>query len=174
MVNKQLGCAIGVAMGTTFCGVTGSSSIACRWDITGPPPVRAARLMQYALNNNIEVAIDESLFSDSLAATRVSLLDPAVELKGSRKPCSVYRLSGSSLYSAFRVLESFTSEAPNKAVQQVQKSINTGRARCGVILSGFLFAGKKRVAQLAAASCNLVPYSVSRLLLSRFLIVIGT
>jgi hypothetical protein len=53
LVEKEVGCAIGMAIGSTFCGVTGSSSVACRWDITGPPPVRAARLMQYALANNL-------------------------------------------------------------------------------------------------------------------------
>jgi class 3 adenylate cyclase len=33
LVKKKLGCAIGMAIGSTFCGVTGSSSVACRWDI---------------------------------------------------------------------------------------------------------------------------------------------
>ena len=41
LVDKQVGCAIGMALGSTFCGVTGSVSVACRWDITGPPAVRA-------------------------------------------------------------------------------------------------------------------------------------
>eukprot|EP00977_Amphora_coffeiformis_P009886 scaffold2290_cov170-Amphora_coffeaeformis.AAC.6 len=31
--QKQIGCAIGIA-GSTFCGVTGSKEVACRWDIT--------------------------------------------------------------------------------------------------------------------------------------------
>jgi len=41
LIEQQVGCAIGVAIGPTFCGVTGSSTVSCRWDITGPPPVRA-------------------------------------------------------------------------------------------------------------------------------------
>jgi class 3 adenylate cyclase len=33
LVEREVGCAIGMAIGSTFCGVTGSSSVACRWDI---------------------------------------------------------------------------------------------------------------------------------------------
>ena len=44
LVGQEVGCAIGMAQGPTFCGVTGCSTTACRWDVTGPPAVRAARL----------------------------------------------------------------------------------------------------------------------------------
>ncbi|CAB9511982.1 cyclase type 10 [Seminavis robusta] len=159
LVNKQIGCAIGVAMGSTFCGVTGSSDIACRWDITGPHPVRAARLMQYALLNGFEVAIDESLLEDPMAATRMTTLDTVVEIKGSPEPCTVYGLSGSKLYSVFRVMENHAERVHNRAVHQVRKCINTGRTRCGVILTGSLFAGKKAVCQQAASLSDLVPFT---------------
>ena len=33
--ERQVGCAIGMAQGSTFCGVTGCRDVACRWDITG-------------------------------------------------------------------------------------------------------------------------------------------
>lgn len=158
LVSKQIGCAIGVAMGSTFCGVTGSSGIACRWDITGPHPVRAARLMQYALLNKCEVAIDGSLLEDSMAATRMTVIDPCVEIKGSPDPCVVYGLSGSKIYSVFRVLENTPGIATNKAVNQVRKCINTGRTRCAVILTGAPFAGKKTICQKAAALSDLVPF----------------
>ena len=158
LVSKQIGCAVGMAMGATFCGVTGSSGVACRWDITGPHPVRAARLMQYALMNKCQVAIDGSLLKDSMAATRMTVLDPCVEIKGSPEPCVVYGLSGSKIYSVFRVLENTPGHATNKAVNQVRKSINTGRTRCAVILTGAPFAGKKTVCQKAAALSDLVPF----------------
>jgi hypothetical protein len=135
LVRKQLGCAIGVAMGQTFCGVTGSR-VACRWDITGPSAVRAARLMQYATDQDREVVIDGSLFNDPMAATRMALIDEAVNIKGTSEPVSVYRLSGSNLYSVFRVLDDATGTVHNKSVQQVRKSINTGRSRCAVIVTG--------------------------------------
>jgi hypothetical protein len=60
-----------MAKGSTFCGVTGSGSVACRWDITGPPAVCAARLMQFALEKDVEVAIDQSVYDDPAAATRM-------------------------------------------------------------------------------------------------------
>ena len=69
---KQVGCVIGMASGLTFCGVIGSSTVACRWDIAGPTPVRAARLMQYALSiEELDVAIDQSVYDDPMATTRV-------------------------------------------------------------------------------------------------------
>jgi class 3 adenylate cyclase len=105
LAEKQVGCAIGMASGSTFCGITGSSKIACRWDVTGAPPVRAARLMQYALQAEITVAIDQSVYDDPMAATRMELLVPGIEVKGSSKPIPVYKLSESKMFSAFRVLE---------------------------------------------------------------------
>jgi len=105
LVEKQVGCAIGMASGSTFCGVTGSASVACRWDITGPPPVRAARLMQFAQQSGIEVAIDQSVYDDPMAATRLELLQRAVSLKGTVPTVPVYKLSDSNSYAAFRVLE---------------------------------------------------------------------
>ena len=105
LIGQQVGCAIGMAQGSTFCGVTGCSNVACRWDITGPPAVRAARLMQYALSADVEVAIDQSVYHDPMAATRMCLLTGSVKLKGSKDAIPVYTLSQSSLSSAFRVLE---------------------------------------------------------------------
>ena len=105
LVEKQVGCAIGMASGSTFCGVTGSSSVACRWDIAGFPPVRASRLMQYALRTEIEVAIDQSVYSDPMASTRLELLHRAITLKGTAGTVPVYALSNSKCYAAFRVLE---------------------------------------------------------------------
>jgi class 3 adenylate cyclase len=105
LVEKQVGCAIGMSSGSTFCGVTGSSNFACRWDITGPPPVRAARLMQYALQSSVEVAIDQSVYNDPMAATRMELVERAVLVKGTEGTIPIYTLSSSTSYAAFRVLE---------------------------------------------------------------------
>jgi class 3 adenylate cyclase len=110
LVDQQVGCAIGMALGSTFCGVTGSGTVACRWDITGPPAVRAARLMQFALSENVEVAIDQSVYEDDMAATMMKELRHAVPLKGSAQPVVVYTLSPCSWYSAFRVLETVHGE----------------------------------------------------------------
>jgi hypothetical protein len=105
LVGQQVGCAIGMAQGSTFCGVTGSSSVACRWDITGPPAVRAARLMQYALKSCVEVAIDQSVYNDPMAATKMALLHSDVTLKGTKDPISVYTISDTKVSSAFRIME---------------------------------------------------------------------
>lgn len=105
LVGQQVGCAIGMAIGLTFCGVTGCSSVACRWDITGPPAVRAARLMQYALQTEVEVAIDQSVYNDPIAHTRMSLLSANVALKGCKALVAVYTISHAAHATAFRVLE---------------------------------------------------------------------
>jgi class 3 adenylate cyclase len=97
---------IGMASGPTFCGVIGSSDVACRWDIAGPPPVRAARLMQYALNSDIcNVAIDQSVYDDPMAFTRLKLLNSNVNIKGTKDGIPVYTLSNCESSVAFRVLE---------------------------------------------------------------------
>lgn len=105
LVNKQVGCAIGMASGSTFCGVTGCNTVACRWDITGPPAVRAARLMQYALKEEYETAIDESVFSDPIAATQMKVLASKVQLKGSPGGITVYTFTDSFQFSAYGILE---------------------------------------------------------------------
>lgn len=106
LITKQVGCVIGMASGSTFCGVVGSSNISCRWDIAGPPPVRAARLMQYALlTEDCNVAIDQSVYDDPIAFTRMTLFDPAVNIKGTLSPIPIYTLSNCQSSIAFRVLE---------------------------------------------------------------------
>jgi hypothetical protein len=106
LIRQQVGCAVGIAQGPTFCGVTGCSTVACRWDITGPPAVRAARLMQYALSENIEVAIDHSLYDDcAMTAAKMAVLNPSVKLKGTPTEVPIYTLSRATASPAFRVLE---------------------------------------------------------------------
>ena len=106
LVGQEVGCAIGMAQGPTFCGVTGCSTIACRWDVTGPPAVRAARLMQYALSEGIAVAIDRSVYNDSpMATAKLTVQNPSVQLKGTIGTIPIYTLSNTTISAAFRVLE---------------------------------------------------------------------
>jgi class 3 adenylate cyclase len=103
--NKEVGCAVGMAYGSSFCGVTGCATVACRWDITGPPAVRAARLMQFALLQGYEIVIDESVYDDPLAATQMKVLDSSISLKGSLTPLAVYTLADCAHNAAFGILE---------------------------------------------------------------------
>lgn len=106
LVGQDAGCAIGMAQGPTFCGVTGCSKNACRWDVTGPTPARAARLMQYALSEGIDVAIDQSVCDDSpMAAAKLIIQNPDVRLKGATESIPIYTLSSTRMSAAFRVLE---------------------------------------------------------------------
>ena len=106
LVSQEVGCAIGMAQGPTFCGVTGCSTIACRWDVTGPPAVRAARLMQYALYEGIDVAIDRSVYNDSpMATAKLTIQNPSVQLKGTAGTVPIYTLSHTTISAAFRVVE---------------------------------------------------------------------
>lgn len=174
LIAMEVGCAIGMAAGSTFCGVTGSSKVACRWDVTGPPPVRAARLMQYALERNLEVAIDQSVYEDPMAATKLELLQPAIELKGTTETVPVYKLSRSNSHAAFRVLEtvhgkslqchkiaffsSFLGRVHCQKVEEVCQRLRQGDARVAVVVAGAPLAGKKIVCQRAAGKADLVPY----------------
>ena len=156
LINKRVGAAVGCAIGPTFCGVTGSST-ACRWDITGPSVVRAARLMQYALSNNVHFAIDQSLYDDPLAATRMKVLNQHVAMKGTMGPIVVYTLSDAKLFSAFRILENVHGSVHNNQVQEIQNHIDN-RERSAVIVTGIPLAGMIIACQRAAGYSDFVPY----------------
>ena len=155
LTRKRVGTAVGVAMGLAFCGVTGSN-VACRWDVTGPSVVRAARLMQYAMQHQQEFAIDHSLYEDPMAATRLCVLDPAVPLKGSANPISVYTLSDAESVSAFRILDHGL-PVHLAAVQQIQHFIGN-KHRSGVLVTGIPMAGMRMVCQRVAGFSDMVPY----------------
>ena len=156
LINKRVGAAVGCAIGPTFCGVTGSAT-ACRWDITGPSVVRAARLMQYALSNNVHFAIDQTLYDDPLAATRMKVLNQSVAMKGTVGPIVVYTLSDAKLFSAFRILENVHGSVHNNQVQEIQNHIDN-RERSAVIVTGIPLAGMIIACQRAAGYSDFVPY----------------
>lgn len=158
LVEKQVGCAIGMAIGSTFCGVTGSGTVACRWDITGPPPVRAARLMQYALASNIEVALDQSVYEDPVASPRMDLFNSSVTLKGTLLPVPVFTLSNAVESAALRVLETVHGEVHNNHVAEIKDYICGPRNRCAVLVTGPSLSGKKIVCQRAAGYADMVPF----------------
>lgn len=157
LLDRRVGCAIGIAMGPTFCGVTGSKNIACRWDITGPTCVRAARLMQYALVHDIPVAVDESLYAISIAAGRLEILDPAVQLKGATKLVAVYQLSNAKIQSAFRLLETVHARVhDDKMEEMVQFVSDLSRSAC--VVTGIPLSGKKILCQRVAGAAGFVPF----------------
>ena len=144
LVERQVGCAIGMAQGSTFCGVTGSHQVACRWDICGPPAVRAARLMQYAIKRGHEMAIDDSIFRDRLAATRLQVLQKAVQIKGTEKPCPVYTLSRGCEWAALRILESDNASVHDDKVREIKNLLlGPGPTKRAIIVTGPALSGKK-------------------------------
>ena len=135
--EQQLGSAVGMALGSTFCGVTGCNAVACRWDITGAPVVRAARMMQFALAKRLPAAIDHSVYSDQTASSHLTLLDCCLILKNETRPCSVYGLSGAKVYAAFRVLETvYGSGALDTSVAEIVNCITVSRNRCAILVTG--------------------------------------
>lgn len=157
LVSRQVGCAIGMAMGSSFCGVTGSSSVACRWDITGPAAVRAARLMQYALRNHLEVAIDESVYEDCSAPFQMIKAQSGVPIKGSSKPCIIFKLSSSRKAISNMILETLALPPVHQDTVDKVVTVLTGPKPRGVIvLTGPPSAGKKLVFQRAAGIASMV------------------
>lgn len=156
LANKRVGAAVGMAIGPSFCGVTGSVE-ACRWDITGPAVVRAARLMQYALKRGIDFAIDQTVYADPKATTYMTLVDSGVSIKGSRDPCSVYTISDSKQHSASRIMESEHVAIHDFQMEDIFKFIDS-RGRSAVVVTGAPLVGKKIVCQRAAGKCGFVPY----------------
>ena len=158
LAAKRVGASVGMALGPTFCGVTGSDK-ACRWDITGPSVVRAARLMQYALSEKVESAIDQSVYDDAMAASRMTILSTSVTVKGTPVPIPVYTLScDSKQHSAFRIMDNVACGIHSDAVQKIQNHI-AGRRRCAVLVTGIPLAGKKIACQRAAGFSDLIPYT---------------
>jgi len=156
--SRRVGCAIGMALGTTFCGVTGSSSVACRWDVTGPAVVRAARLMEFAQKHKMEEAVDYSVYTDRMCSFFLRQCHNNISLKGSTDPCTVYAIKGSYVHSAFRVLETVYGRCHEGPVDEVLNWICGDRSRCAVVVKGPALAGKKIVCQQAAGKANLVPF----------------
>lgn len=153
---QRVGSSVGIAQGNTFCGVTGSTD-ACRWDITGPAVVRAARLMQYALQFNLSEVIDKSLQQDPMAATRMKVFNECVELKGAPAPISVYTLSDAKLFAAFHIMRNLHGGVHDSKVQELQNHISC-RTRSAVLVTGIPLAGMGIVCQRAAGYSDLVPY----------------
>lgn len=153
---KRVGASVGMAIGPSFCGVTGSNE-ACRWDITGPAVVRAARLMQYALSHDIYFAIDQTVYADPKATTYMTLVDSNVMIKGSRDVCSVYTISKSQQHSAARIMDSDHVAVHENRVEDIHRFI-LSRGRGAVVVTGAPLVGKKMVCQRAAGKSGLVPY----------------
>jgi hypothetical protein len=98
--------------------------------------------MQYALAHNnhqlennsnngeplnlIEVAIDQSVYQDPMAATRMQLWHRGIFLKGTSQPCPIYTLSTAKDYSAFRVLETVHGSVHDDKVRVLQEMISFG------------------------------------------------
>jgi hypothetical protein len=100
-IVDQVDCAIGMALGKTFYGVTGSAAAACRCDITGPFVVRSGCLMQYALTQRVLGAVDLSVYNEPIPAACRKLLDGSFKVKGSAEPVQIYTFSDSRIFSAF-------------------------------------------------------------------------
>lgn len=156
LANKHVGAAVGMAMGPSFCGVTGSVE-SCRWDITGPAVVRAARLMQYALKKGVDFAIDQTVYADPKATTYMTMVDSGVSIKGSRDPCSVYTISDSDQHSASRIMESDHVAIHDFQMDDIFRFIDS-RGRSAVVVTGAPLVGKKIVCQRAAGKCGFLPY----------------
>ena len=88
--------------------------------------------MQYALANELSVAVDQSVYNDPLASIRLEIQDESVMLKGTEKPVPVYALSHTVVNSAFRLLETVHANVHNDTVKQIQECIS-GQSRSAVV-----------------------------------------
>lgn len=131
------------------------------WDITGPPAVRAARLMQYAIKNEIGVVIDDSIFQDPIASSRLTVLHKGVRIKGTAEPQRIYTLSPTDHgTAAFRILENEqTTSVHEGKIQEIQQILCAAGSRSKVaIITGPPMSGKKFAAQIAAGREGMTPF----------------
>ena len=133
--------------------------MACRWDITGPPAVRAARLMQYAIKRGHDMVIDHSIFQDRMASTRLLLLHKAVQVKGTKEAFPVYTLSNSFEWAALRILETEYASVLDDKVEEIRSLITArGPTKRAMIITGPALSAKKIAAQRAAGYAGMIPY----------------
>lgn len=95
LAEREVGCIIGIAGGSCFCGIVGSEEI-CRWDVTGWACVRACRMMQYAEKEGITAAIDQTVTEAVKDKSVLSMYCPEVTLKGAPEPVPAFTLSDTS------------------------------------------------------------------------------
>ncbi|CUG87088.1 guanylate cyclase, putative [Bodo saltans] len=95
LAEREAGCHVGIASGLTFCGLIGSSDLACRWDVTGSACVRSCRLMQQAMELRPEGGcfVDESVLDTISNRAAVNEFHRTLEVKGSSGPVKVYVLA---------------------------------------------------------------------------------
>lgn len=60
--------------------------------------------MQYAIQQELDMAIDHSIYQDKYASNKLLLLHHGIEIKGTRNPVPVYTLSSSKNTVALRIL----------------------------------------------------------------------
>ncbi|CUF29174.1 guanylate cyclase, putative [Bodo saltans] len=151
LVDRETGCAIGIACGEVFCGITGADQ-ACRWDITGPACVRACRLMQHGVANNIDVVLDESIQDAATDLSQFVRVADTIVLKGSPLPVSIFVLSQETREVTSGVLSmSWTNATLHKDERQIllTKLLQTKIQRGVAMVSGPIGAGKKTSALIA-------------------------
>ena len=81
LVELEINCVVGIAAGLCFCGVVGSKRVH-RWDITGAACVRACRVMEFAAESNLPVAVDHSVMKKLNDPSTLRLFKSAVTFKG--------------------------------------------------------------------------------------------
>jgi class 3 adenylate cyclase len=146
LVERETGCAIGMACGQTFCGITGSEQ-SCRWDITGPQVVRACRLMQHAVTLGIPAVFDGSVYQNASDVSQLNELPEKVSLKGSPQPVEVYTLSEASVTVTSGIMDlSWEGIPTNAAREELGTQFLREEYQKGVALvSGPIGCGKRSV-----------------------------
>ena len=165
LTHREIGTDIGMACGSTFCGVIGSP-LACRWDITGACVVRACRLMQHATKHRVDIqgcCCDASVYDNVGDVSVLSKLAHPAELKGSNEPVTVYNLSPATRnLAAWRILSPVNAceECHKDEYLQVSAAVGSQRPAVGVIcITGPSGIGKATLAVRALHDAEIIPVS---------------
>jgi hypothetical protein len=154
---RRMGSTVGAAVGVVLCGVVGGKR-AARWDITGAACVRACRLMQHGVANNLSAVLDASV-NDNI--TDHSVLEPLarIAVKGSNDVIPTYHLASSS-NPALSVMPptkpSVELSVHGAAQSTLLKLVNGGDQRVAAIVSGPTGCGKFYVCRQAAEAVGAV------------------
>jgi hypothetical protein len=114
--------------------------------------------MQHALQHDMEVAIDKSVYEDCSAPFQMTKAQSGVQIKGSPNPCTIFTLSDSRKSTSNMILETLALPPVHQETVDKIVAVLTGEKPRGVVVvTGPPFAGKKLVFKRAAGIASLVP-----------------
>jgi hypothetical protein len=115
--------------------------------------------MQYAILEGHDFVLDQSIYNNQMASSRLTLLHKGIRIKGTEGECPIYTLSTNRQSAALRILESVHGSVHDEQVRAIQDLLTRGSSpKKTILVTGPSQAGKKVACQRAAGYAGLTPF----------------